>query len=338
MKKEVERLSENSPLVSVIMPAHNAEKYIRESINSILQQTYSNYELIIINDGSSDSTEEVIMEFQDERIILVNNSENLGVAKSLNKGLRIANGKYIMRLDSDDLAYPYRMEKQVQYLEKNTSVYVLGGGMLAFGEGIDEYLMIPACNSEQLKIDSLFFCPISHPSVMFRKSLIDEGYFYDFRYEKIEDYELWVRIMKKYQIAAIEDVLVKYRIHPKQVTQKSSYEMSEYVRELHNRQLERFIDYDDSNWSGFNYTQKTNNIEELRKKQNFFAMLLNNELFLEEYNEKLCKQHFYMVVRNELFALEISKAKKIKTIFQLGMRWNKEIKDTIFDVLRILYK
>lgn len=327
-----------NPLVSVVMPAYNAEKYIQESIESVLQQTYKNFELIIINDGSKDHTERIIDSFTDDRIIYINNGINRGVAYSLNCGLSKANGKYIMRLDSDDIAYPYRMETQVKYFEEHSDVYVLGTGMRAFGDGIYEYDMIPACHQEQLKIDSLFFCPISHPSVMFRKELVDKGFIYDPEYERIEDYELWVRIMRKYSIRAIPDILVRYRIHEKQVTQEKSDEINSTVVRLHERQMnEMSVIFAEDEFDGISYTRKASDMKEVLKKINVFSKMLNSSNFITYYNKKMCEEHFYMIIRNEILTLPYDKKKKEKLLFIIGKNWKISKERVLLDCIRVLW-
>ena len=322
------------PLVSVVMPAYNAEEYIQESIQSVLTQTYRNFELIIINDASNDSTKQIIDSFTDSRINCIDNKVNMGVAHSLNPGINRAKGKYIMRLDSDDIAYSNRMETQVNYLENHENVYVLGCGMRAFGYGMDEYDMIPACSPEQLKIDSLFFCPISHPSVMFRKRLVEEGFEYNPAYERIEDYELWVRIMRKYVVGAISDVLVRYRIHSNQVTRSHTDEINSAVVRLHKRQMnEMSVFIDDCS-----YIQKSFDIEGLKKKIDIFNQMLSTPDFITYYNKRLCEEHFYMTIRNELFVLSCDKQQKEKILRIVGKKWNISNRRVLLDGLRLLIR
>src|ERR1700681_1475187 len=115
-----------TPLVSVVLPVYNGERYLTQSINSILFQTYSNWELIIINDGSSDNTENLILNYPDKRIKYISNDGNKGIIYSLNKGLEKAKGEFIARLDADDVALPFRIEKQVEFLTENTDYAMCG--------------------------------------------------------------------------------------------------------------------------------------------------------------------------------------------------------------------
>ena len=111
----------SKPLVSVLMAVYNGEKYLLEAIESILNQTYTNFEFLIINDGSTDSTEEIILSYSDQRIRYIKNEQNLKLIASLNKGLDLAKGKYIARMDADDISLPDRLEKQVNFLERNST-------------------------------------------------------------------------------------------------------------------------------------------------------------------------------------------------------------------------
>ena len=117
------------PLISVILPAYNADRYLTEAIKSILAQTYSNFELIILNDGSTDHTEQIILGFTDSRILYIDNHQNLGIVATLNKGLSVAQGEYIARMDADDISTAVRFEHQINYLETHPAVGVLGSAI-----------------------------------------------------------------------------------------------------------------------------------------------------------------------------------------------------------------
>ena len=127
------------PRISVIMPAYNAEKYIREAIDSILAQTYTDFEFIIIDDASTDATASIVESYSDERIRFFRNEHNMGVANTLNRGLDLAVGEYIARMDSDDISLPERFAKQVEFMDTHTDVIVCGSNAIVFGDGINEY-------------------------------------------------------------------------------------------------------------------------------------------------------------------------------------------------------
>ena len=157
--------------ISIIMPAYNAEKYIREAIESILNQTYTDFEFIIINDGSTDKTKEIIKSYSDPRIVYMENEENSGIVVTLNKGLKCAQGEYIARMDSDDISLPDRFEKQIAYMDKHKDVGVLGTSIIIFGEGIKEQIYQFDSKYKKAKADLFFNSSLAHPTVM-----IQSGY------------------------------------------------------------------------------------------------------------------------------------------------------------------
>ena len=169
------------PKISVVMPAYNAEKYIGEAIESILNQTFKDFEFIIINDGSVDHTKEIIQKYNDSRIVLLENDKNRGIVLSLNKGLDAATGEYIARMDADDIALMNRLERQAEYLDEHKDIGVLGTGICIFGEKIKEQKRVFTTNSEQLKAELIFNPCIAHPTVMIRKSVLQK---YNFAFQK----------------------------------------------------------------------------------------------------------------------------------------------------------
>ena len=208
------------PKVSVIMPAYNAEKYIKEAIDSILGQTFRDFELIVLNDCSRDHTESVIRSYDDPRIVYVRNEQNMGVARTLNRGLELAKGEYIARMDADDIALPERFAVQLDYLERNPDTAVVASAVELFGA--QDGVRVFSATSEKLKADLLYANCFAHPSVMMRTAMIRELGGYDGSFEGVEDYHLWVCAVQKYRIASVEQVLLRYRIHPSQVTQTQS--------------------------------------------------------------------------------------------------------------------
>lgn len=207
--------------VSVVMPVYNGEDYLREAIDSILNQTFTDFEFIIINDGSTDNTKDIVLSYSDSRIVFLENEYNSGIVVTLNKGLDYAKGKYIARMDADDIALPERFEKQVDYMEKHKDIGALGTGTRIFGEDIETRDTHSTINSDKLKAELLFSTCMCHPSVMIRKSVLDLHHIrYDTQYRGAEDYELWWQIAMVSKIMTIPDVLHCYRIHPNQITQK----------------------------------------------------------------------------------------------------------------------
>jgi glycosyltransferase involved in cell wall biosynthesis len=180
------------------------------AIESILQQTFGDFELIIIDDGSTDNSIKIIETFKDNRIKLIKNNENLKLIKTLNIGLKLAKGKYIARMDSDDIAHKERFKKQIDFLENNPNISVLGTGF----EVIDnpEKKVMYDKNHNDIKWKQLYECHILHPSVMIRRSvIIENNYYFDEKFPHCEDYELWTRISRKNQLANLKENLMFYR-------------------------------------------------------------------------------------------------------------------------------
>jgi glycosyltransferase involved in cell wall biosynthesis len=212
-----------SPLVSVIMPLYNAEDYLKEAVDGILAQSYSNFELIILNDGSSDRSEEICLSYKDRRIHY-HFHKNMGLAGTLNKGLELCKGIYIARQDQDDIAHKDRFDKQVNYLEAHPSVLLLGTRAKVFSDTNDFIkLHDHATQPAVLKFDLLFDNPFVHSTIMFRKKDSDTigGYNTDRSY--FEDYELWSRFAQKGDVANLPDVLLDYRHHDKGLSKSTNY-------------------------------------------------------------------------------------------------------------------
>lgn len=210
-----------NPLVSILLPVHNGERYLRESIISVVKQTYPNWELIIINDGSTDSTENIALEFSnnDDRIKLFA-KEHSGVAKSLNFGLVKTSGLYIARIDSDDIWLPEKLQFQVNFLNENPGIFLLGNSVIMIDEaglplreqkGFNNRLTLSSQTIRRRLLKNNLFC---HSSVMFRYELIKIIGKYRENYKNSEDYEYWIRAAKRVNCEISERVLVHYRVWP----------------------------------------------------------------------------------------------------------------------------
>jgi glycosyltransferase involved in cell wall biosynthesis len=203
----------STPLISVVLPVYNAEKYIGEAIRSILDQTYKNFELIVINDGSKDRSEEEIKKIQDPRIRYYSQS-NAGMAATLNKGLSLAKGELIARQDADDISLPERFQRQVDFLQKHPDYALVGTWALIIdesGKPTGKKHKHPI-QHEELKFDLLFDNMFVHSSVMFRKSVLDTCGVYDEKlHALVQDFEYWFRISRNYKIANLPEYLQLYR-------------------------------------------------------------------------------------------------------------------------------
>lgn len=211
----------SDPRVSVIMPAYNVEKYIAESIESILGQTFEDFELIIIDDCSTDTTWEIICRYagQDSRIIAIKNEQNLGISGNRNKGLGLAKGKYVAWQDADDISLSERIEKQYAFMETHADVGIVGGFLRFFSDdghssGIRRYCE----NDADLRKRIFRYSPVAQPASMIRKRCLDDIGGYDQRYSTAEDIDMSFRIGMKYKFANVQEVVLKYREHPNSAT------------------------------------------------------------------------------------------------------------------------
>lgn len=215
------------PKVSVLMPVYNTNsEHLKDSIESILGQTYKDFEFLILNDCSTDeNVEKTILSYSDARIVYIKNEKNLGISLSRNKLLKISKGEYLAVMDHDDISLAQRLEKQVNFLDENPAVGVVGSWSQTIPTNkINKYSM----NSDKIKEELLFQCAILHPSSMIRKQvLLDNNLEYENQYSPAEDYALWCRLVSKTGFANIGEVLFKYRVHSSNTSKTQSKKMED---------------------------------------------------------------------------------------------------------------
>jgi glycosyltransferase involved in cell wall biosynthesis len=205
------------PGVTVLMPVFNGERFLREAIDSLLQQTYRDFELLILNDGSTDGSRAIVRSYADPRIRLIEHERNRGLTATLNRGLAEASSDLIARQDADDLSSPNRLAKQVEFFKLHPDVALVG----TQARFIDERgyssggILQRACSHDSIKWDLLFDNSFTHSSVMFRKRVVrGELGGYDETFSYCQDYELWSRIATSHHVANLSESLVGYRVHP----------------------------------------------------------------------------------------------------------------------------
>ena len=207
-----------APLVSVLMPVYKTAPYLREAMDSMLCQTFKDFELIVLNDCSPDNAEEILDAYDDSRIVRYKGENNVGLSNVLNVGIGMARGKYIARMDSDDNSLPQRLQVQVEYLETHPDIDLVSVGMRLFGA--KEATWIRELNPEKVKIEAMFHSPVLHASSVWRKDAFEKQGL-RFRQEMVpaEDYDLWVRAMLRgLKLVNLPEVLYEYRIHDAQAT------------------------------------------------------------------------------------------------------------------------
>jgi glycosyltransferase involved in cell wall biosynthesis len=202
----------NQPLLTVLMPVYNAEEYLSASIESVLGQTYGHFQFLIINDGSTDGSEKRILSYRDSRIWYKKNEINRGLITTLNEGMEFAVGKYIVRMDADDICKINRFQMQVDFMEKYSEIGICGCCAAVIEK--DHLKMKYDSDDESIRIKMLYQCHMLHPSVIIRKKLIDKHHLrYNSEFIHAEDYDLFYRIGKVAKLANLTDELLLYREH-----------------------------------------------------------------------------------------------------------------------------
>ncbi len=228
----------NNPEVAILMPVYNGEKYLHEAIDSILSQTFGNFVFIIIDDGSTDKTVEIIKSYNDNRIKLLLNEKHMGISYSLNKGILSSNTKYIARMDCDDISLPNRIKEQVNFMNENLDIGVCGTYVEIFGFNKNRIQKFPLKNKD-IKFKLLSDNPLNHPTVIMRRNVLNEnGLLYNVNYDGAEDYDLWERLSVFTKLENLPKVLLKYREHANQISRMSPVQ-KEKIDEIQRRQYLR---------------------------------------------------------------------------------------------------
>jgi glycosyltransferase involved in cell wall biosynthesis len=199
------------PKVSVVLAVYNGEAYIEEAVRSVFGQTFTDFEFIVINDGSTDGTSAILDSFNDPRLKVYHNPSNIRLIASLNKGLELATGDYIARMDADDCCHPERLAQQVNFLDQNPEVVLVGSNYNAFGD--QSFLSSLWNQDEELRVALMFENPFAHPSTMFRRRILVEQRL-QYRKEDLhaEDWGLWIELLKYGKGANLAAALLNYRI------------------------------------------------------------------------------------------------------------------------------
>lgn len=209
------------PLVSVLIPTYNSEKYIKDTLKSILNQTYVNLEIVVIDDASTDSTVEIVKKYKDKRIKLYVNEKNLGISENMNKAIKLSKGKYLAIMDADDWSYPYRIEQQVKLMENNPKVVLCSGYMDICDENLNfRNTRTYPITDKDIRRAIVKYDPISHPASMWRMSELLKTSLYNKNFPICRDYDLVVRISEYGEYQNIPEPLIRYRVRKDSETGK----------------------------------------------------------------------------------------------------------------------
>lgn len=245
MDKSINSMNTNypNPQITVLMSVFNGEKFLKEAIDSILNQTYGDFEFVIINDGSRDSSKDIILSYNDSRIRLINNENNIGLIASLNKGLTLARGEYIARQDADDISLLSRLEKQVRFFKKNKNAGVVGTNFIIINESGEEINKVKFPEkSVDLKKGLLRASQFAHGSTMFKKKCIERVGPYREEFKHCEDYDLWLRFSHYYELANLQEYLYKWRLAVSSISFEHRYyqrRCSQLAVEMHKERVSR---------------------------------------------------------------------------------------------------
>lgn len=276
-----------TPLISVIMSVYNTNyDYLSNSIASILNQTYKNFEFIIVDDASTNNIERMIKDFGDSRIIFRENEHNLGLTKSLNKAIKISSGKYIARMDADDISSIDRFDKQIRFLENNPQVGVLGSQAVAIGE--KKHPINQPTSHEQIKAKLILNSAIIHPSVMIKSSLLKKN-MYNEKFKKGQDYELWSRLIWKTQFHNLEGYLLNYRIHSQQITRRdktSQRSTASIVREKMLKKINDEITKENLNLFHYSITGNIAGKDKIIQLKKYSESLIRENTITNNFSEK----------------------------------------------------
>jgi glycosyltransferase involved in cell wall biosynthesis len=333
-----------TPLVSVFMPVYNSEQYIAEALESILNQTYKNLEIILVDDGSTDKSVEIIKNYNDKRIKLIQNEKNMGIPYTRNVGLNNATGKYMAIMDSDDISLPNRIEKQVQYLEVHPDIDVVGSYYYKFNNKKTREIRLPYIHPHEIDIILMFYSPLSNPSSMVRLETVRKHQLkYNLNYFVAQDYGFWVEIAKHGgKIAVIPEFLLKYRTGHENITKKSHQKkverrkkviqsihsdiLSHYNIHLTNEELKVYSEFFSYNYWTIDDTENLLKVVEKLKNWAHTSKIFDKQLFMNILDDSIVKG-----ISNQ----GISLSKKRKLFNQLVT--NKSIKSLMYILIKHVY-
>lgn len=294
------------PEISVVMPVYNAEKYLNEAIDSVLNQTYSNFELIILNDKSTDSSKAIIESYlaKDSRIVFIDKETNVGPANLRNEGFDLARGTYIALLDADDIAKPTRFEKQIAVLKNNSEIGVCGTWFTTFGDKEKSKVIQHPEKHNQIKVNFLIDCTIGNSTAFFRKEILGDIR-YDKEYVPVEDYHLWSRLIVKTHFYIIQESLVDYRIHDSNISQTKIDNVKRSNRRIKIGLLKQFgIEETNSNLNSYIQLiegQKGLDFEEIKLVSECYNHFINQNNILENFDatllEKMLQKSIGRIIR-----------------------------------------
>ncbi len=323
--------------VTVLLPVYNGEKYLREAIESVLNQTHTNFECIIINDGSKDLSAEIIQQYTDNRIIYIEHPTNCHLVYTLNEGIEIAKGKYIIRMDQDDISLPTRFQRLISYMEQNPEIDVCGSYFETFG-ATSTVIQYPLLHDE-IAISFLFFNPFCHPSTIWRvESIRNKGILFDSNYNYAEDYKFFSECALHLKCANIPEVLVKYRIHENQMfylSPQSYFSTTKKIRtDLLSLLSDDLTEHEINVWEEYAQTNTIVGIE--HAMITIILKLVRGNIEKRIFNQALLERKFINIWKNSFLEAKRIRCKEIWLLFTHSL--SKKANFTIKQKLAIILK
>lgn len=322
------------PKVTVFMPVYNTEKYIKRSIESILNQRFKDFELLIIDDGSTDNSVNIIRSFKDSRIRLIQNSGNKGLPYTRNEGLKYSMGKYIAIMDSDDIAYINRLEEQVKVLEDNEKISVVTSNERVFYKRVPIKTVKRNTDERFLRLLLIFENCIGNTTVMFKKECLN-GLIYNSNYFVCQDYKFWVDLSKYNNFTSVNKVLMKYRTGHNNITKRSKQnkleDRNKLISEIRKLAFSiNSIDIDNKDLSYLNSFLDTND-KTLKKFDDINLIML--KIIKQKPNDKILKEVIKYVILNQILICNGEFSDKRKLLMKLELET--DIKFGKLDIIRI---
>lgn len=272
--------------VSVVMPVFNSELFLTEAIESVLVQSFRDFELVIVNDGSTDSTQKILNGFEDKRITIINNEINLGLIYSLNRGISESNSEYIIRMDSDDISVSDRFEILVKYMDENPEVGACSS-FFEFGINSNRVIKYPLSH-EEIYLNFLNSCPFGHaPAILRRTVLVENNLNYDSDFIHSEDSNLWIRMLNVTCFANIPDMLYQVRLHPNSVTQKYPEQVNSSFQKSRNIHFANICTRLNEPVTILPFSNRDNYYNHIIKLEDKILKLINKNRLTKLFNEAL---------------------------------------------------
>ena len=302
------------------MPVFNGGEFLQESIDSILKQTFKDFEFLIGDDGSTDNTQQILQSQKDPRIKLFRNHKNLGIAETLNILIDSSKGEYIARQDCDDISLPLRFRKQVTFLEKNSEIGLCGTFVKFFGH--KKMRLLRPIHDDEIKAFMLIGNPITHPTVMLRRSVLEKLEFsrYDQSKFPAEDYAFWFEFSRKTKLANLPEILLKYRWHKKNISttqDKDQIRKCDQIRtNVFSKTLSHNLSDEETHLINTLYNPNFQNLKELTAFESLLLKVIEKNRNTNYYNDHALKKYLFYLWMSACFnTAQISLNQKVNLLY-----------------------